>query len=214
MSTLSQIKMLTEEQIAKLDEYKGSATSVYDLYRFLTGQPLPFEQEEMAQVKWDNSELEDEIKLLREQFPYNYDQAVTIFGNDGQTFWHVQKVIDEINRDVMAKYDMKLNFISDNDGRGLDLKKIIRHVLKTEFPNADPTIDLEKAKDVFETFIYMQKPELFKYLEDVIKKCEMEKEKVEEEYALVIKKLKEESQNCNKRVRETLKEDSKKRLKI
>ncbi len=206
--------MLTEEQIAKLDEYKGSITNVYDLYRFLTGKPLFFEQEEMAQVKWDNSELEGEIKLLREKFPYNYDQAVTIFGNDGQTFWHVEKVIDEINRDVMTKYDMKLNFISDNKGHGLDREKIILHALKTEFPNADPTIDLEKAKDVFETFVYMQTPELYKYLEDVIKKCEMENEKIEEEYALVMKKLKEELQNCNKRVMETLKEDSKKRLKI
>jgi len=206
--------MLTEEQIAKLDKYKDDPTRAYNLYKFLTGKPLPLEQEEMAREKWDNFELEDEFKLLREKFPYNYDQAVTIFGNDGQTFWHVEKVIDEINRVVMAKYDMKLNFISDNDGRGLDRKNIIRHVLKTEFPNADSTIDLNQAKDVFETFVYMQKPELYKYLEDVIKKCEMENEKIEEEYALVMKKLKEESQNCTKRVMETLKEDSKKRLKI
>ena len=56
--------------------------------------------------------------------------------------------------------------------------------------------------------------EAISYLEDVIKKCEMENEKIEEEYALVMKKLKEESQNCTNRVMETLKEDSKKRLKI
>ncbi len=191
LSTFSQIKMLTEEQLAKLDEYKGSITNVYDLYRFLSGKEFREGQEEMARVKWNNFELEGEIKFVRDSFPYNYDQAVTILGFDDKTFCHVKKVYHEINSVVLAKYDIKLHMNSDTlYGNGFNRKKVIQHVLKTEFPNVDPMIDLDRASNVFQKFIHDQKPELYKYLDDVIKKG-------------VFGALKEES---NKRVKETLSE--------
>jgi len=161
--------MLTEEQIAKLDEYKGYpfADSIYE---FLTGKSWTIGQEEMARLKWDNYELEGDIKLLREQFPYNYDQAVTILGTEDKTFCHVKKVYDEFNNVVLAKYDIKLQETIDSLIYGSGRKKIILYALKTEFPNVNPMIDLGRASNVFRTFVQDQKPELYKYLEDVIKK--------------------------------------------